>query len=148
MVLRAPITQAQIVGFASATYDVSGNLLERAIKRVKYPDKVYAALSDVDVKKPRQRQKIGTALAYVSLLGFAPDKIPTTYVPARNSGLIDRLAEFSFKPTGSRERTDLIDGVAIEEVRLQGENVGVVLAAARKFHPWLTEAQAIEDPSS
>ncbi len=54
----------QVIGFADARHDVSGSALERAIKRRRYPEKVYAAVSNVDVLPQHQGRHIGAALFY------------------------------------------------------------------------------------
>lgn len=130
----------QVVGFASAKHDVSGNWLQKTIKRHFHPEKVYACISDVDVRKQYQGKKIGAALFYFGLADFKPDQVPTTYTGAVNLSLIKKLSEFGYKVTGSHIRADLIPGTSIEEVRLQADRIAAVRERMVSKFPWLDNA--------
>jgi hypothetical protein len=139
-----PINASQVIGFASAKHDVSGNWLQKAIKRWRHPEKIYANVSDVDVRLAQQRRKLGVALFYASLGSFKPEQRPTTYVAARNKTLIEKLRQLGYEPTGSHVRTNLLPGVSIEEIRLQGVSVEDVKNRLVAGFPWLENARQID----
>jgi hypothetical protein len=130
----------QVIGFANAKHDVSGSAFQRAIKRRRHPEKVYAAVSNVDVVPERQGEHVGAALFYSALGMFGPEQKPTTYVVASNRGLMLKLYEAGYQPTWSRPRSDLIPGVEIEEVRMQAKSVEAVRGHFAEAYPWLMEA--------
>jgi hypothetical protein len=141
--LRDKLLGCQVVGFASAKNDVSGSWLEQVMKRRRHPEKVYAAVSDVDVRSDQQRQRIGTAIFYFSLGMFRPDQKPTTYVMGANEELEESLRGLGYRVTGSHTREDVVAGVEIEEARLQADSVREVRGLLMEQFSWLAEAQPI-----
>ncbi|GEM_PF-3886114 len=133
------IMPSQVVGFASAKHDVSGSPFQQLVKRLKHPEKIYAAVSDVDVMPAEQRKHIGSALLYASLGLFRPEQHPTTYVAASNPTLIEKLGSLGYQPTGSHIRKDLVPGAEIEEVRLQAQSVSEVRGELAAEFPWLKQ---------
>lgn len=133
-------TPNPVVGYAHAKHDVSGTLAQRVFKRAFVPAKVYACVTDVAVLPDVQGQGIGVALADACLRNFDPQQVPTTYVLGTNDRLAGRLGELGFRETDSHERTDLIDGIVLQESRWQADSVAAVRARLIESFPWLHEA--------
>jgi GNAT superfamily N-acetyltransferase len=136
----------QVVGMATAKHDVSGNLLRRAVKRLRHPEKVYAKVGDVAVFPLEQGKKIGTALDYAALKLFGPDQHPTKYVAASNQRLIEHLEGLGYQQAGSHPRTDFVDGITIDEVRLEASSVREVRGNMIERNDWLPAARVVNEP--
>lgn len=135
--IGAYVFTSEVVGFSDGRIDISGSAVERAVKRVRYPEKVYAAVSNVNVLKRRQASYVGTALLYATLGSFPAKKRTTMYASASNDGLIKKLEELGYAVTGSQPRDDLVTNATIEEVRLQAPSVASVRQALKEQHQWL-----------
>lgn len=133
------LVPSQVVGFANAKHDISGNFLQQTVKQLRHPEKIYAAVSNIDVRPNNQHKGLGTALLYFSLGMFKPEQHATTYVAEKNQSLIEKLSELGYQPTGSQSREGLIEGVTIEEVRLQAPRVDRVRNELVAGFPWLQE---------
>jgi ribosomal protein S18 acetylase RimI-like enzyme len=141
--LGPEISGDQVAGFANAKHDVSGNGIQKIIKRLRHSEKIYAAVSNVAVLPEAQNKYIGSALLYASLGMFRPDQVPTMYVASTNSSLMEKLEELDYFVTGSRPRTDLIPGAEIEEVRLVADSVINVRQRLIDQLPWLAAAESV-----
>jgi GNAT superfamily N-acetyltransferase len=134
------IVPGQIIGVSDGRMDVSGNVIERAYKRRYRPDKVYAAVSNVNVVPECQGKKIGAALLDCILRLMPEDHPATIYASRSNCALIAKLATVGYAQTGERPRTDLVRGAVINEVRMQADSVGEVRAGLLKKFSWLQDA--------
>jgi hypothetical protein len=144
--LATYLSESQLVGVATAKHDISGTLLQRGWKRLQHPEKVYAKVGDIDIAQSAQDKGIGTALHLADLGLFGDEQHPTTYVSTSNHRLITHLEDLGYKVTGSRLRTDILEGVDILEARLEAvskrEVEGNLIASA----DWVTKAKVIHDP--
>jgi ribosomal protein S18 acetylase RimI-like enzyme len=129
-----------VVGFSNAKQDISGTAFQKANKRLFKRQKIYAAVSNIDVLPAMQKQGVGTALLSASLKMFRPEQKPTIYVPANSESLIQKLGELSYKETGSQPRVYPGIGVEVEEVRLEGKSVKEVEGRLLETAEWLKEA--------
>lgn len=134
------IAPEQIVGFANAEHDFSGNVVQRAIKHLRSREKIYAAISNVAVETEHQNQKIGSTLLYLSLGMFGAEQRPTAHVATSNEHVLGELRSLGYQAVSSQTRTDLIPGVKIEEVRLRADSVKSVRERLLENYPWLSAA--------
>lgn len=137
------LVPSSIVGCGTGKLDISGNLLARIYKRIRKPDEIYGKVCNINVRPELQGQKIGAALLHGVLSQLPEDKKATMYVARANGRLIDKLRELGYAETGSQPRDDLIEGVVLEEVRLEAPSVGDVKdRLSRKFR-WLNDAETM-----
>jgi len=89
-------TDNQVVGFLLAQDEVSGNIAARALKRMRYPDKIYAWLMQINVAPEYQGQGIGKRLLKTGLETFRPEQIPTAYIFDENKLVWDAARRLGF----------------------------------------------------
>ena len=70
----------RLVGSVVAKSDVSGSLLERAVKHLRHPEKVYANIVNLAVHHEFREQGIQEELLRIVLRTFDQAHIPTTYI--------------------------------------------------------------------
>lgn len=132
------------VAFSYVAQDVSGNVFEKALKRLVEPSKEYAKISDANVIPKYQGKGLGAMLFDAALHSVHDkDQIPTTYTPSHNKDLIAKLGGLGFEVTGTQDRTDLLRGLTVSEARLQAPSVAYVQSALHEMYPWLNDGEIV-----
>jgi hypothetical protein len=131
------------IGISYITQDVSGGAMQRLYKRLAAPQKEYVKVA-ADVMPDSQKKGLGVALLDAAFRTVRdPEQVPTTYAPEHNTSLIAKLGDLGFKSTGSHARTDLVEGLTIQEVRLAAPSVAHVQGTLHEMYPWLDNAQVL-----